>query len=95
MPVVYPMLGAACLSVAFILFFTYWVWDRTPVILPIGVHFLIESLTLLLLTLTTGHNPMLDIAMFRTWIVWLRFLMLINTIFILYWQVKRFSERKK
>lgn len=95
MPLVYPLLGTTCLAISFLLFLTYWLWDRTMVILPLAIHFFLEAFTFLVLTLTTGHNPVLDINMFRTWIVWLRLLMFINSFAVLHWQLRRFSERKK
>jgi hypothetical protein len=93
MPVLYPALGAGCLAVSFLLLLTYWLWDRTMVILALAVHFLAEAATLLVLTLATGHHPYLDIAMFRIWIVWLRFAMLVNLLAVIFWQIRRFSER--
>lgn len=91
---VYPALAAGCLATAMLLFLTYWLWDRATVIAALGVHFLIESSTLLVLSLTTGHNPYFDIAMFRLWIVWLRFAMLVNLAAVIFWQFRRFNERK-
>ena len=93
MPILYPALGGGCLAVSLLLLLTYWLWDRTLVILVLAVHFSLEAATLLVLTLATGHNPYLGIAMFRLWIVWLRFAMLVNLMAVIFWQIRRFSER--
>ena len=95
MPILYPALGAACLAVSLLLFLTFWTWDRTVVIATLGVHFLIEAATLLVLTLTVGKNPLFDINLFRVWIVWLRFAMLVNLAMVIFWQIRRFSERNR
>lgn len=95
MPVLYPALGALCLATALLLMLTYWLWDRAAVILALGVHFLLEAAALMVLTLTTGHDPYFDMTMFRFLIVWLRFAMLINLSAIIFWQMRRFSERNR
>jgi len=94
MPVLYPALGATCLASALLLLLTYWLWDRTLVIAALSVHFFIEAVIMLVLTLSVGSNPLLDASMFRVWVVWLRFAMLVNLCMVIFWQMQRFNERR-
>lgn len=93
MPILYPALGAACLSVSLLLLLTYWVWDRAVVILALAVNFALEAVVMMLLTFTTGVVPYLELAEFRQWVVLFRFMMLINLAAVIFWQIRRFSER--
>jgi len=90
MPILYPAMVATCLAVALLLALTYWTWDRATVILVLAGYFFLQAGVFAVLILY-GTLPSLEIA--RAWLTWLRILMLIDLIAVIFWQIRRFSER--
>jgi hypothetical protein len=95
MPYVYPFLGFGCLAASFIMFLTYFYWDRTTVIATLAVHLFIEAIIMLLITLTTGQNPSIPRDSIRIYVVYLRMLMGINLSAVIFWQINRFKKENK
>lgn len=91
-PVLYPAMVATCLAVAFLLFLTYWTWDRASVILVLAVYFLLQAAVFTILILF-GTLP--SHAYARQWLTLLRILMLIDLVAVIFWQTRRFSERER
>ena len=86
----YPAMVAACLAVSALLSLTYWTWDRAPVILVMSVYFLLQTAVFAILFLSAHQKPVPEPAEGLTL---LRILMLINLGAVIFWQIRRFSER--
>lgn len=91
-PFLYPAMVAACLAVASLLALTYWTWDRAEVILVLAVYFLLQAAVFAILILF-GTLP--SVAVARQWLTLLRMLMLIDLAAVIFWQIRRFSERNR
>lgn len=84
MSFLYPMLTALSFALAVSAVIFWLTQRRTRVVLVQAIYFATEFLTFVLLTLTTGARPLLDIDGFRSWIVVARLLMLAAMIGYLY-----------
>lgn len=77
MTYLYPSLAAASFTLV-ILAILFWLTKRrTRLVLTQSIYFVTEFATFVLLTLTTGAHPMIDIDHFRSWIVVSRLCMLV------------------
>jgi hypothetical protein len=81
MSILHPILAAAFLLVAGLSLLFWAMRRRTNVALSQALCFLIEFTVMVLLVLTTGTDPVLDIEDLRAWIVATRFMLLAALLF--------------
>lgn len=93
MPMVYSALLVAALVMSGALVLTWWLVDRSTVILLLAIYFLLQAFTFAALVLVVGTNPILDIERFRPLIVYGRIAMLTALIMCCYAQMDRIHRR--
>jgi hypothetical protein len=81
MSILHPILAAAFLLVAGLSLLFWAMRRRTNVALSQALCFFAEFTTMVLLVLTTGTDPVLDIEDLRAWIVATRFMLLAALLF--------------
>lgn len=76
MGILYPLLAATSFGLLLSLV-GYWYWERRIRMVIAAICYLVtEFASMMLLSLSTGASPILDIAIVRPWIVLVRVLML-------------------